>query len=78
MRWARTIASDIALYNEAKINESIAQDAFFESIAGELAEGQGLYRSRVSAQVDPACRHYWCAVIDIILHERGHIASPIW
>jgi hypothetical protein len=78
VRLARAIASDISLYNEAKIKEGIGQDTLFEAIAAELDEGRELYKTRVSQALDPQGHFYWHAVVNIIVRSKGHLPSKIW
>lgn len=78
IRLARTIASDISLYNEEKIVRGISHDNLFEEIADELAEGRELYRGRVSPELDQTTNFFDKAVVDIILKSKGHVKSPIW
>ena len=49
-RLARAIASDVSLYNEAKIKEGIENDTFFSILSDELEEGRAHYRSRVAPE----------------------------
>jgi predicted Zn finger-like uncharacterized protein len=46
-RFARIIVSDIALYNQAKVEEGVRNGAFYELLANEINEGRSLYSSRV-------------------------------
>lgn len=46
-RLARTIISDIYLYNRAKFDEAIKNDTLFTSFEKEISEGLKLYRSRI-------------------------------
>ena len=78
MRLARAIASDIALYNEAKIVRGIEEDQLFEALEEELAEGLGLYRSRVSDDLLASTNFFHRAVVDEILARKGHVKSHIW
>lgn len=50
-RLARTIVSDIYLYNKAKVDEAIKKNAFHAAFASDLKEGLKLYESRVPAEV---------------------------
>jgi predicted Zn finger-like uncharacterized protein len=50
-RLARTILSDIYLYNTAKAEEAIKNETFSSVFAAELREGLKLYETRISAQV---------------------------
>lgn len=77
-RLARTIASDISLYNEAKIIQGIEQDNFFESLKGEIEEGRDLYKSRVTSELYAATNFFDRAIVDVILSRKGHIKSKIW
>jgi len=78
IRLARTIASDISVYNESKIVQGIEQDNFFETLKDELEEGRELYRSRVSSEVWTATNFFDRAIVDVILARKGHIKSKIW
>ena len=78
VRLARAIASDISLYNEERIEEAIANDTFFESLADELEEGRELYKSRVEPELYASTNFFERALVDVILLSKGHIKSKIW
>ena len=78
IRLARTIASDISLYNEQKILTGIAGDSLFDELQGELEEGRELYRGRVSSEIYQGTNFFDRAVVDIILRSKGHVKSHIW
>ena len=50
-RLARTIVSDIYLYNTAKAEESIKTDTFSQVFAAEIKEGKKLYENRISPEI---------------------------
>jgi len=50
-RLARTIVSDIYLYNTAKAEESIRNNTFSSVFASEMREGLKLYENRISQEV---------------------------
>ena len=77
-RLARAIASDLALYNEAKIKEGIEQDTFFTLLSDEIEEGRAHYQSRVKAELIAATNFFDRAILDVILARKGHIKSKIW
>jgi len=77
-RLARTIASDISLYNEDKIRQAIQADRLFEALASEIEEGLQLYRSRVSPDLLATTNFYHRAIIDILLRNKGSVQSPMW
>jgi hypothetical protein len=78
LRLARVIASDLSLYNEAKIAQSIEQDNFFEALKDEIEEGRDSYRSKVSSEIYSTTNFFDRALVDVILARKGHIKSKIW
>ena len=77
-RLARTIASDISLYNEEKIIRGITNDSLYEEIEEELEEGRELYKGRVDPGRYETTNLFDKAVVDIILRSKGHVKSNIW
>jgi hypothetical protein len=77
-RLARAIASDLSLYNEAKIKEGIENDTFFSVLQDEIAEGRAHYQSRVDPKILGSSNFYDRALVDVILARKGHIKSKIW
>lgn len=76
-RLARAIASDLALYNDAKVTAGIRDDNLFDSISSELSEGRALYESRVA----PALHRknlYERAIVDILVKPKGSVPSKMW
>lgn len=45
-RLARNIVSDIALYNQSKVEEGVQDGTFFELLAKEIGEGRKLFKER--------------------------------
>ena len=77
-RLARAIASDLSLYNEAKIKEGIENDTFFSVLQEEIAEGRAHYESRVDPKILGNSNFFDRALVDVILARKGHIKSKIW
>jgi hypothetical protein len=77
-RLARAIASDLSLYNEAKIKEGIENDTFFSVLQEEIAEGRAHYESRVDKKLLGSSNFFDRALVDVILARKGHIKSKIW
>ncbi len=77
-RLARTIISDIALYNREKILSGIKNDNIFDLLEKELNEGLDLYRSRVDPEMDRKNNFYNKAIVDILIKRNGDIKSAIW
>ena len=76
-RLARTIASDLSLYNEAKIVEGITNDNLFEVLSEEIEEGRALFKSRVTPDLY-AKNFFDRAIIDVLVRSKGHVPSKIW
>ena len=77
-RLARAIASDLSLYNEAKIKEGIENDTFFSVLQEEIQEGRSHYESRVDPKILGSTNFFDRALVDVILARKGHIKSKIW
>lgn len=77
-RLARTIVSDIAIYNKEKIAAGIKNDNIFELLEKEIKEGLELYQSRVEPSVDKANNFYNRAIVDILIKRHGAVESDIW
>ncbi len=77
-RLARTILSDILLYNQAKVKEGIEKDSLFEILTEELAEGKKYYESMVDEEIRTSTNFFNEAVVDVLLKQGGKIKSEIW
>lgn len=74
-RLARTILSDIYLYSKAKVDDSIRQDTFQSTFAGELREGLKLYETRVSAEVKNMGDFYNEAINNFIAKRKSELSQ---
>ena len=77
-RLARTILSDILLYNQAKVKEGIEKDSLFDVLVQELAEGKKYYESMVDEEIRRATNYFNEAVVDVLIKQGGKIKSEIW
>ena len=77
-RLARTILSDILLYNQAKVKEGIEKDSLFDVLSDELAEGLKYYESMVESKLREDTNFFNEAVIDVLLKQGGKHKSDIW
>jgi len=77
-RLARTIVSDIALYNQTKVKEGIEHDDLFEVLKDEIEEGRKLYISRVAPSTADAGHFFEQALVDVLIRPAGKIKSKIW
>jgi hypothetical protein len=77
-RLARTIISDIVLYNQQKVKEGIEKDSLFEVLTDELAEGKKYYESMVEEDVRQSTNFFNEALVDVLLQQNAKIKSEIW
>lgn len=76
-RLARAILSDIALYNQEKVEKGIRNDNVFDLLADELEEGRQHFRSRVAPDLAEG-NIFELAVVDVLIKRAGKIESAIW
>src|SRR5947209_19887478 len=76
-RLARAIASDLSLYNEAKIKEGIENDSFFSVLQDEIAEGPAHHDSRVDQKIRGTTNFTDRPLVDANLARRGHSRSTV-
>lgn len=76
-RLARAILSDVAIYNQEKVERGIKEDSIFDLLAEEIEEGRQHFLSRVSPDLDPE-RMFELTLVDILIKRAGKIESPIW
>ena len=77
-RLARTILSDVLLYNQAKVKEGIEKDSLFDVLTDELAEGKKYYESMVDEEIRRTTNFFNEAVVDVLIKQGGKIKSDIW
>ncbi|MFQ5455091.1 MAG: PleD family two-component system response regulator [Nitrospirota bacterium] len=69
-RLARTIISDIAIYNQSKVKEGIKNSTFYEIFRDEIEEGRRLYNSRISPEITKNHNYYKEAIDDFVNKVR--------
>ena len=77
-RLARTIVSDIALYNKDEIKRGIQNDTLFDDLGVEIERGRKLYSSRVALDLQKKTNFYNQAIVDVLVKPSGSIESDIW
>ena len=77
-RLARAMASDIAIYNEAKVKRGIETDRLFEELEDDLREGMAMWRKEVSEEIVDGTNLLQKALVDFIFAGSAHIKSPIF
>lgn len=77
-RLARTMASDIAIYNTERIRRGIAEDRLFEELKDDLIEGQQVWREKVSEEIVNGTNLFHKAFVDIVFAQHGDHPSRIY
>lgn len=77
-RLARTIISDIALYNKDKVTKGIQNDNLFDLLADAIKEGENLYHQRVDPALVASTNFYNKALVDVLVKRNADIKSEIW
>jgi len=77
-RFARTIITDIVLYNKPKVEEGIKNDNIFEVLDEDIKMGKKLFEGRVNTNVIDK-KIFDKTLIDILIAKYGgKIESDIW
>lgn len=78
LRLARTIASDVFLYNKSKVAEGLQNDNLFELLDADISEGRELYVSRVAPEIREKYNLLERALVDAIPNNTREMPSRIW
>ncbi len=76
-RLARAIISDVAIYNQEKVEKGIKNDNIFELLSEEIEEGRQHFYSRVAPELGPE-QLFDLTLVDILIKRAGKIESTIW
>lgn len=78
MRLARTIASDILLYNREAVLEGLKNDDLFERIAEQIAEGHRHFNERTDSEIRAQHNFLERALVDVLIHRNADATTPCW
>lgn len=76
-RLARTIVSDVAIYNREKVEEGIRNDNIFDVLSAEIEEGRQHFNSRIAPELVSG-NYFELALVDILVKRSEKIESSIW
>ena len=77
-RLARTIVTDIVLYNKDKVKDGIVNDNIFDSMAEEIEMGRKLFSEKVDTNIIKP-KVFDMVLNDILVAKYGsEIESDIW
>jgi predicted Zn finger-like uncharacterized protein len=69
-RLARIIVSDIALYNQEKVEEGVRNGTFFQLLADDIAEGRLLFKNRVPEEIANECSFLDDAFAELVAAKK--------
>ncbi|MFN3197862.1 MAG: hypothetical protein ACE366_05525 [Bradymonadia bacterium] len=78
LRLARTIASDVFLYNKSKVAEGLVKDTLFELLEADISEGRELYVSRVAPEIRERYNLLERALVDAIPNNTREMPTKLW
>jgi len=73
-RLARLIVSDIVLYNQAKVDEGIRNNNFYEVMAHDIQEARNLYATRVPEEIRKETTYLDDAFADLVERKKRELA----
>jgi hypothetical protein len=76
-RLARTIISDITIYNKEKVKEGLKNDNLFEILKTDIEKGRRVYESRVSPEILESTNFYDLAIVDVMVQQATDMNSKI-
>ena len=77
-RLARTIASDLLVYNRQKVADGLLNDDLFERLDSEIAEGQRHFDARVGTAVRNETNFLERAVVDVLIGGSSDLPAAVW
>ena len=78
MRLARTIASDILLYNREAVLEGLNHDDLFDRLSEQIEEGHRHFQSRTDEALRDQHNFLERALVDVLIHRNADATTPCW
>ncbi|MCD6498867.1 MAG: hypothetical protein J7M25_11290 [Deltaproteobacteria bacterium] len=75
---ARTIASDILLYNRAMVEQGVKDDNLFDVLADKITDSKSEYKRRVTDEIFEQYNLFELALVDKLLRALATVPSDIW
>jgi predicted Zn finger-like uncharacterized protein len=72
-RLARIIISDIVLYSQARVEEGVRNDTFFELLDDDITEGRALYARRVAEEIRTSSSYLEDGFNDLIAAKKKEL-----
>ena len=78
MRLARTIVSDIMLYNKEKVKDGVSSDDLFDRLADEIDEGRRHFEGRTTPEVRASHPFFDRALVDVLVYRCAEHPGAGW
>jgi hypothetical protein len=78
IRLARTIASDMMIYNRDKVMEGLKKDCVFEMLEEEIKEAERFYVEKVGPEIAHQHQYLHRAIADVLIKSQVHLNCPLW
>jgi predicted Zn finger-like uncharacterized protein len=75
-RLARLIVSDIALYNQERVEDGVCNDTFYELLEEDVREGRALYERRISEEIRK-CTSYLEDAFEELVSQKKREMKPL-
>jgi predicted Zn finger-like uncharacterized protein len=69
-RFARIIVSDIALYNQAKVEQGVRNGKFYDLLADDINEGRSIYVQRIAEEIRSGTNYLDEALADLVAKKK--------
>jgi hypothetical protein len=77
-RLARTIVSDLMLYNTERVRAGLEADDLFDRLRREIDEARAFFERRVDPEVATKSNVFDRALVDVLVFRSGRVRSRIW
>ena len=78
MRLARTIASDILIYNREAVLEGLANDDLFERLSEQISEAHKHFAQRTTAELRSTHNFIERALVDVLVYRSADSSTTCW
>jgi predicted Zn finger-like uncharacterized protein len=72
-RFARIIVSDIALYNQTKVEQGVREGTFYDLLADDIKEGRIIYSQRVAEEIRSGTNYLDEALSDLVAKKKREL-----
>lgn len=77
-RLARTLISDLMVYNPEKIAAGLRNDDLFERLSAELSEARAFFEDQVDPGLAQGTSTFEHAIVDVLIYRSRNLRTRIW